>query len=216
MFDLKTLTFDYRTHIVSNPIWQQRNTQLNSQVVFARSGGWCCPSEGALGLGHVPRSFGQSVCSMKVGPGGKKSVEGSFGMFAVCDAQPALAGLDLGHHRATLRVKVAGVRATAQDTLRMRFCDEAAHGSTASDSDSERLCKFVRPKGRPDRGAEAPGALPSRADLERPACLAGLASQPWLPPAFARRSSLPRGQPISTRVLYYSVSSGLGLRGFRA
>jgi len=39
---------------------------------------------GDMAAALIGRSFGQSVCSMKVGPGGKKSVEGSFGMFAVC------------------------------------------------------------------------------------------------------------------------------------
>ncbi|CAJ1434862.1 unnamed protein product [Effrenium voratum] len=32
----------------------------------------------------IGRSFGQSVCSMKIGPGGKKSVEGSMAMFMTC------------------------------------------------------------------------------------------------------------------------------------
>lgn len=32
----------------------------------------------------IGRSFGQSVCSMKIGPGGKKSVEGSAAMFLTC------------------------------------------------------------------------------------------------------------------------------------
>jgi len=39
---------------------------------------------GDLSAALIGRSFGQSVCSMKVGPGGKKSVEGSLGMFLVC------------------------------------------------------------------------------------------------------------------------------------
>jgi len=32
----------------------------------------------------IGRSFGQSICSIKIGPGGKKSVEGSAAMFVVC------------------------------------------------------------------------------------------------------------------------------------
>jgi len=39
---------------------------------------------GDLSAALIGRSFGQSVCSMKVGPGGKKSVEGSVGMFMCC------------------------------------------------------------------------------------------------------------------------------------
>lgn len=39
---------------------------------------------GDLSAALIGRSFGQSVCSMKVGPGGKKSVEGSVGMFLCC------------------------------------------------------------------------------------------------------------------------------------
>merc|ERR1712173_443486 len=32
----------------------------------------------------IGRSFGRSVCSLKIGPGGKKSVEGSAAMFVIC------------------------------------------------------------------------------------------------------------------------------------
>jgi len=39
---------------------------------------------GDMSAALIGRSFGQSVCSMKVGPGGNKSVEGSVGMFLVC------------------------------------------------------------------------------------------------------------------------------------
>mmetsp|Transcript_129911 Transcript_129911/g.416915 ORF Transcript_129911/g.416915 Transcript_129911/m.416915 type:complete len:288 (-) Transcript_129911:78-941(-) len=39
---------------------------------------------GDLSAALIGRSFGQSVCNMKVGPGGKKSVEGSVGMFLCC------------------------------------------------------------------------------------------------------------------------------------
>lgn len=39
---------------------------------------------GDLSAALIGRSFGQSICSMKVGPGGKKSVEGSVGMFVCC------------------------------------------------------------------------------------------------------------------------------------
>lgn len=39
---------------------------------------------GDLSAALIGRSFGQSVCSMRVGPGGKKSVEGSVGMFLCC------------------------------------------------------------------------------------------------------------------------------------
>lgn len=39
---------------------------------------------GDLSAALIGRSFGQSVCSMKVGPGGRKSVEGSVGMFLCC------------------------------------------------------------------------------------------------------------------------------------
>lgn len=39
---------------------------------------------GDMSAALIGRSFGQSVCSMKIGPGGKKSVEGSAAMFLVC------------------------------------------------------------------------------------------------------------------------------------
>jgi len=39
---------------------------------------------GDMSAALIGRSFGQSVCSMKIGPGGKKSVEGSTAMFLVC------------------------------------------------------------------------------------------------------------------------------------
>lgn len=39
---------------------------------------------GDMSAALIGRSFGQSVCSMKVGPNGKKSVEGSVGMFLCC------------------------------------------------------------------------------------------------------------------------------------
>merc|ERR1712107_780307 len=32
----------------------------------------------------IGRSFGRSLCNIGVGPGGKKSVEGSMGMFIIC------------------------------------------------------------------------------------------------------------------------------------
>lgn len=39
---------------------------------------------GDMSAALIGRSFGQSICSMKIGPGGKKSVEGSAAMFLVC------------------------------------------------------------------------------------------------------------------------------------
>lgn len=39
---------------------------------------------GDMSAALIGRSFGQSVCQMKIGPGGKKSVEGSMAMFCVC------------------------------------------------------------------------------------------------------------------------------------
>eukprot|EP00931_Biecheleriopsis_adriatica_P080256 TRINITY_DN53610_c0_g1_i1.p1 TRINITY_DN53610_c0_g1~~TRINITY_DN53610_c0_g1_i1.p1 ORF type:complete len:285 (+),score=43.15 TRINITY_DN53610_c0_g1_i1:84-938(+) len=39
---------------------------------------------GDLSAALIGRSFGQTVCSMKIGPGRKKSVEGSAAMFMVC------------------------------------------------------------------------------------------------------------------------------------
>mmetsp|Transcript_64690 Transcript_64690/g.135731 ORF Transcript_64690/g.135731 Transcript_64690/m.135731 type:complete len:293 (-) Transcript_64690:106-984(-) len=41
---------------------------------------------GDMSAALIGRSFGQSVCNIKVGPGGKKSVEGSLGMFFCCFA----------------------------------------------------------------------------------------------------------------------------------
>jgi len=38
---------------------------------------------GDLMAALIGRSFGQSVCNMKIGPGGRKSVEGSVGMFMI-------------------------------------------------------------------------------------------------------------------------------------
>lgn len=39
---------------------------------------------GDMSAALIGRSFGQSICSMRIGPGGKKSVEGSVGMFVCC------------------------------------------------------------------------------------------------------------------------------------
>eukprot|EP00440_Ansanella_granifera_P070493 gb/GFBE01076496.1/.p1 GENE.gb/GFBE01076496.1/~~gb/GFBE01076496.1/.p1 ORF type:complete len:285 (+),score=42.72 gb/GFBE01076496.1/:1-855(+) len=39
---------------------------------------------GDMSAALIGRSFGQSICSVKIGPGGKKSVEGSAAMFLVC------------------------------------------------------------------------------------------------------------------------------------
>lgn len=39
---------------------------------------------GDLSAAVIGRSFGKQFCSMGIGPGGKKSVEGSFAMFLVC------------------------------------------------------------------------------------------------------------------------------------
>merc|ERR1712008_397319 len=39
---------------------------------------------GDMSAALIGRSLGQSVCTMKIGPGGKKSVEGSVAMFVVC------------------------------------------------------------------------------------------------------------------------------------
>jgi len=39
---------------------------------------------GDMSAALIGRSFGQSICSLKIGPGGKKSVEGSAAMFLVC------------------------------------------------------------------------------------------------------------------------------------
>lgn len=39
---------------------------------------------GDMSAALIGRSFGQSICRVGVGPGGKKSVEGSVAMFAVC------------------------------------------------------------------------------------------------------------------------------------
>merc|ERR1712151_1327667 len=39
---------------------------------------------GDMSAALIGRSFGQSICSLKIGPGAKKSVEGSAAMFVVC------------------------------------------------------------------------------------------------------------------------------------
>lgn len=39
---------------------------------------------GDMSAALIGRSFGQTFCSLKIGPGGKKSVEGSAAMFIVC------------------------------------------------------------------------------------------------------------------------------------
>lgn len=39
---------------------------------------------GDMSAALIGRSFGKTVCTIGVGPGGKKSVEGSFAMFSVC------------------------------------------------------------------------------------------------------------------------------------
>lgn len=90
--------------------WVQRNWPLKSILREKEQGQLCGGSYFALGctlaihffapviamtsiiflvLGDmsaalIGRSFGQSICSMKVGPAGNKSVEGSTAMFLVC------------------------------------------------------------------------------------------------------------------------------------
>lgn len=39
---------------------------------------------GDMSAALIGRSFGQSICQMKIGPSGKKSVEGSMAMFLIC------------------------------------------------------------------------------------------------------------------------------------